>query len=192
MYCCFPLFCFHYKQQTNLNNINNILSINTSPQPQKLSQRTLSINMDNTLSTCSVCKSSYALEDKTPKILSCGDTFCSSCLDNIQREGIITCVDCGEQTVLSNEGVKVLPTNNGLKKLALKLASMYYCIIFIIIIIVFLFVVVFIITLFYFILFYSLISKNKKQITHTLIFLFCLFHYSLLLLSKSLLFYFIF
>ncbi len=78
-------------------------------------------------SKCGMCNSSYASDDKTPLILSCGDTFCESCLKKIQCDGKITCVDCKKVTVLSSssEGVDALPTNNGVKKLAIQLNRMH-------------------------------------------------------------------
>ena len=78
------------------------------------------------LSKCGICQASYASEDKTPLLLSCGDTFCSPCLKSIQSEGKITCKDCNEVTVLPlSAGVSALPTNGGLKKLAVELNRMY-------------------------------------------------------------------
>ena len=81
--------------------------------------------MDNLL-MCSLCNVSYALYEKIPKILSCGETFCLQCLSELQHHGGITCVDCGVITILSDEGVNGLPTNNTAKKLALQLSRMSF------------------------------------------------------------------
>ncbi len=70
----------------------------------------------------------FIFVDKVPLILSCGDTFCSSCLINIQRHGKIMCADCNEITVLSStkDGVNGLPKNNMVKELAIQLESMLF------------------------------------------------------------------
>eukprot|EP01112_Ceratiomyxa_fruticulosa_P012139 TRINITY_DN3349_c0_g1_i11.p1 TRINITY_DN3349_c0_g1~~TRINITY_DN3349_c0_g1_i11.p1 ORF type:complete len:403 (+),score=73.87 TRINITY_DN3349_c0_g1_i11:558-1766(+) len=77
----------------------------------------------DSLSKCGLCSTSYV--ERTPKILLCGHTWCSFCLDSKQRNGNrVTCPNqkCAKIiTPLPKEGASGLPTNIALKELAAQL-----------------------------------------------------------------------
>ena len=48
---------------------------------------------------CVICLKEFSLDDpkKISKILKCGHTFCTQCIYNIRRNGIIICIFCGQE-----------------------------------------------------------------------------------------------
>ena len=64
---------------------------------------------------CSVCLES--LINKQPRLLSCGHTFCTPCLEQLSRRNTVKCPKCRSTTKLQLGGVKALAKNNDLSKM---------------------------------------------------------------------------
>ena len=64
---------------------------------------------------CSVCLES--LINKQPRLLSCGHTFCTPCLQQLLRGNTVNCPKCRSPTLLSSEGVQALPKNTDISKM---------------------------------------------------------------------------
>ena len=59
---------------------------------------------------CSICFEGYNDENKCPRMLSCGHSFCSRCLERLLRGNTIDCPKC-RNTFVVPSGVHGLPTN---------------------------------------------------------------------------------
>ena len=59
---------------------------------------------------CTICFERYNDENKCPRMLSCGHSFCSSCLERLLRGNTIDCPKC-RNTFVVPSGVHSLPTN---------------------------------------------------------------------------------
>lgn len=44
--------------------------------------------------TCPICFDQYNSQDKIPRILQCGHTFCQNCLMDLRTSNILTCPTC--------------------------------------------------------------------------------------------------
>ena len=59
---------------------------------------------------CSICleefKNSFNSE-KTPRVLSCGDTFCTQCLRKMSKNNIIQCPTCRQENFEEIEKIRV-------------------------------------------------------------------------------------
>ena len=64
---------------------------------------------------CSVCLES--LINKQPRLLSCGHTFCTPCLQQLSAGNIVNCPKCRSHTQLPPEGVQALPKNTDINKM---------------------------------------------------------------------------
>lgn len=65
------------------------------------------------LTTCNACSNTF----REPKLLSCMDTFCYKCLDELlykqsQVRGSVICPTCGESTTIPDNGLRGLPDNS--------------------------------------------------------------------------------
>ncbi|EGT51754.1 hypothetical protein CAEBREN_22252 [Caenorhabditis brenneri] len=63
---------------------------------------------------CTICCSEYQddVEDLTPRILTCGHTFCAGCVKNVAGGAqTLKCPTCRSVTTLNSQGVKGLPKN---------------------------------------------------------------------------------
>ena len=65
---------------------------------------------------CSICYELYDHENRFPRLLSCGHTFCSSCLENLFDNNSISCPNC-RKTASVPTGVAGLTKNYDLLKL---------------------------------------------------------------------------
>ena len=79
---------------------------------------------------CSVCLES--LINKQPRLLSCGHTFCTPCLQQLSGGNTLNCPKCRSPTRLPPGGVQVLPKNTDINKMRereqeLSARSDYYC-----------------------------------------------------------------
>ena len=82
------------------------------------------------LFVCSVCLES--LINKQPRLLSCGHTFCTHCLQQLLQGNIVNCPKCRSPTQLSPGGVLALPKNTDISKMRereqeLSSRNEYYC-----------------------------------------------------------------
>ena len=59
---------------------------------------------------CSICCERFDELGRCPRLLSCGHTFCSSCIDRLIKKNSINCPTCGN-TVSVPGGVAALPKN---------------------------------------------------------------------------------
>ena len=64
---------------------------------------------------CSVCLGS--LINKQPRLLSCGHTFCTPCLQKLPRGNTVYCPKCRSPTRLPPAGVQALPKNIDISKM---------------------------------------------------------------------------
>ena len=64
---------------------------------------------------CSVCLES--LINKQPRLLSCGHTFCTPCLQQLSRGNRVNCPKCRSTTHLPPGGVQTLPKNTDISKM---------------------------------------------------------------------------
>ena len=64
---------------------------------------------------CSVCLES--LINKQPRLLSCGHTFCTPCLQQLPGGNTVNCPKCRSPTRLTPGGVQVLPKNTDISKM---------------------------------------------------------------------------
>ena len=64
---------------------------------------------------CSVCLDS--LINKEPRLLHCGHTFCTPCLQRLASTDKLCCPKCRKQTALSENGVSALPKNTDIGKM---------------------------------------------------------------------------
>ena len=64
---------------------------------------------------CSVCLES--LINKQPRLLSCGHTFCTPCLQLMSIGNIVNCPKCRSPTQVPPGGVQYLPKNTDITKL---------------------------------------------------------------------------
>ncbi|XP_045599942.1 tripartite motif-containing protein 59 [Procambarus clarkii] len=77
---------------------------------------------DNTkVEECSVCYSSYDEPQLRPRVLPCGHTFCSLCVDNAVKNGQLTCPSCRAQH--SATAAAHFPINYTVEALVLELKS---------------------------------------------------------------------
>ncbi|CAL2031754.1 unnamed protein product [Caenorhabditis brenneri] len=63
---------------------------------------------------CTICCSEYQddVQDLTPRILTCGHTFCAGCVKNVAGSAqTLKCPTCRSVTTLNSQGVKGLPKN---------------------------------------------------------------------------------
>ena len=79
---------------------------------------------------CSVCLES--LINKQPRLLSCGHTFCTPCLQKLSGRNTVNCPKCRSPTRLPPGGVQALPKNIDISKMRereqeLSLRNEYYC-----------------------------------------------------------------
>ena len=79
---------------------------------------------------CSVCLES--LINKQPRLLSCGHTFCTPCLQQLSEGNTVNCPKCRSTTQLPPGGVQTLPKNTDISKMRereqeLSARSEYYC-----------------------------------------------------------------
>ena len=79
---------------------------------------------------CSVCLES--LINKQPRLLSCGHTFCTPCLQQLPGGNTINCPKCRSPTQVPPGGVQALPKNTDISKMRereqeLSLRNEYYC-----------------------------------------------------------------
>ena len=65
---------------------------------------------------CSICSEHYDHENRFPRLLSCGHTFCSSCLEKLLKNNSISCPDCRKTTSVPT-GVAGLTKNYALSKM---------------------------------------------------------------------------
>ena len=82
------------------------------------------------LFVCSVCFES--LINKQPRLLSCGHTFCTPCLQKLPGRYMINCPKCRSPTRLPQEGLKALPINTDISKMREREQELagrndYYC-----------------------------------------------------------------
>ena len=64
---------------------------------------------------CSICLES--LINKQPRLLSCGHTFCTPCLQKLPRRNTVNCPKCRSPTRLPPGGVQALPKNTDISKM---------------------------------------------------------------------------
>ena len=64
---------------------------------------------------CSVCLES--LINKQPRLLSCGHTFCTPCLQQLPDSNTVNCPKCRSPTQLPPGGVQALPKNTDINKM---------------------------------------------------------------------------
>ena len=64
---------------------------------------------------CSVCLES--LINKQPRLLSCGHTFCTPCLQQLSESNTVNCPKCRSPTQLPPWGVQALPKNTDISKM---------------------------------------------------------------------------
>ena len=64
---------------------------------------------------CSVCLES--LINKQPRLLSCGHTFCTPCLQQMSEGNTVNCPKCRSATQLPPGGVHNLPKNTDISKM---------------------------------------------------------------------------
>ena len=64
---------------------------------------------------CSVCLES--LINKQPRLLSCGHTFCTPCLQQLPGGNTVNCPKCRSPTRLPPGGVQDLPKNTDISKM---------------------------------------------------------------------------
>ena len=64
---------------------------------------------------CSVCLES--LINKQPRLLSCGHTFCTPCLQQLSGRNTVNCPKCRSPTQLPPGGVQALPKNTDISKM---------------------------------------------------------------------------
>ena len=64
---------------------------------------------------CSVCLES--LINKQPRLLSCGHTFCTPCLQKLSGRKMVNCPKCRSTTQLPPGGVQALPKNTDISKM---------------------------------------------------------------------------
>ena len=64
---------------------------------------------------CSVCLES--LINKQPRLLSCGHTFCTPCLQQLSEGNTVYCPKCRSPTLLPPGGVQDLPKNTDISKM---------------------------------------------------------------------------
>ena len=64
---------------------------------------------------CSVCLES--LINKQPRLLSCGHTFCTPCLQQLSAGNTVNCPKCRSPTRLPPGGVQALPKNTDISKM---------------------------------------------------------------------------
>ena len=64
---------------------------------------------------CSVCLES--LINKQPRLLSCGHTFCTPCLQKLSGRNRVNCPKCRSTTQLPPGGVQALPKNTDISKM---------------------------------------------------------------------------
>ena len=64
---------------------------------------------------CSVCLES--LINKQPRLLSCGHTFCTPCLQQLPGGNTVHCPKCRSPTRLPPGGVQALPKNTDISKI---------------------------------------------------------------------------
>ena len=79
---------------------------------------------------CSVCLES--LINKQPRLLSCGHTFCTLCLQQLCGGNTVNCPKCRSPTQLPAGGVQALPKNTDISKMIereqeLSLRNKYFC-----------------------------------------------------------------
>ena len=79
---------------------------------------------------CSVCLES--LINKQPRLLSCGHTFCTPCLQQLSRGNTVNCPKYRSPTQLPPGGVQAIPKNTDISKMRereqeLSARSDYYC-----------------------------------------------------------------
>ena len=61
---------------------------------------------------CSPCSEAFELDGcRKPKLLPCGYSLCLQCLEDLTKEGKITCSECYEQHKTLEGGVDTFPTN---------------------------------------------------------------------------------
>ena len=60
-------------------------------------------------SECSICLES--MRSKEPRLLTCGHTFCTSCIEQLAAKNPITCPKCRTETKIPQQGVMKLPKN---------------------------------------------------------------------------------
>ena len=65
---------------------------------------------------CSLCSEHYDQENRFPRFLSCGHTFCSTCLGKVLENNSISCPDCRKTTSVPT-GVAGLTKNYALSKM---------------------------------------------------------------------------
>ena len=65
---------------------------------------------------CSICSEHYDHENRFPRLLSCGHTFCSTCLEKLLKNNYISCPDCRKTTSVPT-GVAGLTKNFALSKM---------------------------------------------------------------------------
>ena len=64
---------------------------------------------------CSICTLEYGLaQDRIPRVLNCGHTFCTSCLQQCLRMDTITCPFCKKWTRISFGDMSRIPVNFGI------------------------------------------------------------------------------
>ena len=64
---------------------------------------------------CSPCSQAFEFNgSKRPKLLPCGNSLCFQCLEDLTKEGKITCSECQEQHKTPEGGVDAFPTNEHL------------------------------------------------------------------------------
>ena len=64
---------------------------------------------------CSVCSEMFSgSNDKQPRVLGCGHTFCSKCLSHLVAHNTIECPACRKITALPNNLLSGLPINYAL------------------------------------------------------------------------------
>ena len=79
---------------------------------------------------CSVCLES--LINKQPRLLSCGHTFCTPCLQQLSEGNTVNCPKCRSPTRLPPRGVPALPKNIDISKMRereqeISSRNEYYC-----------------------------------------------------------------
>ena len=60
---------------------------------------------------CSICTECYDDKKKCPRLLSCGHSFCSSCLEKLLHDKIIVCPTCRTPIIVPYTGVQGLIKN---------------------------------------------------------------------------------
>lgn len=64
---------------------------------------------------CSICTLEYGLaQDRIPRVLNCGHTFCTSCLEQCIRMDNISCPFCKKLTRIAFGDISRIPTNYGI------------------------------------------------------------------------------